>query len=207
MDRKPIIINQRIPLHILEVALISLLNEEYSREYINEQLSLEFTGENRIKKATTLVNKLIIQNKLKEDILENKDKVLNAIKKKDDRNIILISIVNSALPFGFDVLAAFGKYFSVQDIVSSEAIKRNVSAIYGGNRSMENALYAIIPMFLEAGFFSREKTGVYKTEQLLTSQFSISKFLYEQSYRYNKKLDPSIELNEQDGYFYFFRNA
>ncbi|TDN80794.1 hypothetical protein DET49_1306 [Salegentibacter sp. 24] len=203
MDRKPIIINQRLPLHTLEVALISFLNNNYSREYIQEQLALEFSGDNRIKKASTLLAKIIPNNPLKSELLEHKEEVLNAIKKKDDRNVILIALVNAALPFAFDVLATFGKYFSVQDIISTEAIKKTISSIYGGNRSMENGLYAVVPMFVEANFFTREKPGIYKFEKPFRPQLPISRILYQESFRINKNTIKSAEMDQNDPYFYF----
>ena len=61
MTVKSIDINQRIPLSILETALFTLLNNEYSEEYILELLHTEFTGENRIKKALRIVNKIVLK--------------------------------------------------------------------------------------------------------------------------------------------------
>ena len=183
MQKKPIIINQRLPLHILEVALLSYLKNRYSRDYVQERLALEFKGENRIKKASNLVNKVILNNSISGFIEEHKEAILNALKKKDDRNLILISMVNSTFPFAFDLLSTIGKYFAVQEIISTEAIKKTISGIYGGNRSMENALYAVIPMFIEAGFFEREKAGIYRFGEDLKPLFDISYQIYLESFR------------------------
>ena len=59
MNNKSIDINQRIPLDTLYAALESYLNGSYSNDYILEQLRLEFEGENRLKKALRIVNKII----------------------------------------------------------------------------------------------------------------------------------------------------
>ena len=59
MKNSSIDINQRIPLFILEVGLQSFLEGTYSNEYIQEQLALEYSGENRIKKGLRIVNKII----------------------------------------------------------------------------------------------------------------------------------------------------
>lgn len=205
MERKPIIINQRLPLHVLEVALVTYLNEAYSKDYILEQLGVEYQGENRIKKASELVNKVITLNPLNSFILEHKEGVLNALKKEDDRNIILIALVNSAFPFAFDTLSAFGKYFTVQDIISTEAIKKTISAIYGGNRSMENALYAIIPMFMEAGLFERQKPGIYEKRKLRLRTEQAGE-LYKRSFKINKLISPAEEVILGDPYFEFIVN-
>lgn len=200
MQKKSIIINQRLPLHILEVALLEYLKGHYSRDYLKEQLALEFKGENRIKKASNLVNKVIIYNSISNYVNEHRAAIINAVKKKDDLNLILISLVNSTFPFAFDVLSTMGKYFAVQDIISTEAIKKTISATYGGNRSMENALYAVIPMFVEAGLFKREKPGVYKLGDGLHPQSNVSFQIYLESFRANRPVTPDYM---EDPYFIF----
>lgn len=59
MSNKSLYINQRIPLDTLFVALESYLDGNYSDDYILEQLRLEFKGENRLKKALRIVNKIV----------------------------------------------------------------------------------------------------------------------------------------------------
>ena len=203
MDNKSIDINQRIPLDILYVALESHLNGSYSYDYILEQLRLEYKGENRLKKALRIVNKIIQKNPLNDFILLNSEEIKNAIRKKTDRDIILISLLNSAFPFSFDVLKTFGKYFVVQDVINTETIKKPISNVYGGNRAMENALYSVVPMFIEAGFFSRPKQGVYEVNEKLNVSFLVSKNIYIEAYRTNNKLDGVYEYQLKDPYFMF----
>ena len=133
MKNKSIDINQRIPLDTLYIALESYLDSTYSNEYVLEQLRLEFEGENRLKKALRIVNKIIQKNPLNELLMNRKTEVKTAIKKKIDRDIILIALLNSAFPFSFDVLQTFGKFFTVQELVNTETIKKSISNVYGGN--------------------------------------------------------------------------
>ena len=161
MNHKLIDINQRIPLETLYVALVSYLNGTYSDDYILEQLKLEFRGENRLKKSLRIVNKIILRNPLNKFIEENKEQIKLAIKKKNDRNMILIALLNSSFSFSFDTLRFLGKYLSVQDIVSRETIKKSLASVYGGNRATQNALDSVIPMFIEAGLIKRPTLGVY----------------------------------------------
>ncbi len=81
MNHKSIDINQRIPLDTLYAALDSFLNGTYSDDYIMEQLTLEFKGENRLKKSLRIVNKVILRNPLRAFLEENKDSIKQAIKK------------------------------------------------------------------------------------------------------------------------------
>ena len=93
MNHKIIDINQRIPLDTLIVALEGFIQNKYDEDYIIEQLRLEFKGENRLKKSIKIVNKIIPKNPYSDYLLENKSEIVNAIKMKNDRNIILISLL------------------------------------------------------------------------------------------------------------------
>lgn len=206
MKNKSIDINQRIPLQTLYVALESFLNDSYSNEYILEQLRLEFDGENRLKKALRIVNKIIQRNPLNEFILANKAELKNAIKKKSDRDVILIALLNSAFPFSFDVLKTFGKFFAVQEIINTETIKKPVSNIYGGNRATENGLYSVIPMFIEAGFFTRPRAGVYERKDKIIITSKVTTQIYIESYKSNSTLEGIQDYQLREPYFLFINN-
>ncbi len=203
MINKTIDINQRIPLDTLYAALYSYLNNQYSNEYILEQLTLEFEGENRLKKALRIVNKIILKNPLIEFIEEHKKEIKNAIKKKADRDVILIALLNSAFPFSFDVLKTIGRYFSVQDIINSETIKKPITNIYGGNRATDNGIYSVVPMFIEAGFFTRPKQGVYEMRNKQSQMSAITKKIYIESFKVNKGITSLLEHQLNDPYFLF----
>lgn len=203
MNNKSIDINQRIPLDTLYAALESYLNGSYSNDYILEQLRLEFEGENRLKKALRIVNKIIQRNPLNEFITENKPEIINAIKKKADRDVIIIALLNCAFPFSFEVLKTFGKFFAVQEIINTETIKKPMSNIYGGNRATENGLYSVVPMFIEAGFFTRPKSGVYEKAEPIKVLNPITKQIYLSSFKTNNNLDSIKEYQKLDPYFLF----
>jgi hypothetical protein len=203
MTNKSIDINQRIPLDTLHAALESYLKNNYSTDYIVEQLKLDFEGDNRIKKAIRIINKIILKSPLLDIITNNKEEILSAIKRKTDRDIICIALLNAAFPFSFDVLKTFGKYFSVQDIINTETVKKPISNIYGGNRATENGMYSVIPMFIEANFFERPKSGLYQFNVKLKTSFKISKLLYLESYKINNKIDEVQDYQLLDPYFLF----
>lgn len=203
MTNKSIDINQRIPLDTLHAALESYLKNNYSTDYIVEQLQLDFEGDNRIKKAIRIINKIILKSPLLDIITNNKEEILSAVKRKTDRDIICIALLNAAFPFSFDVLKTFGKYFSVQDIINTETVKKPISNIYGGNRATENGMYSVIPMFIEANFFERPKSGLYQFNNKLKTSFSISKLLYLESYKINNKIDEIQDYQLLDPYFLF----
>ncbi len=206
MNHKSIDINQRIPLDTLYAALESSLNGTYSEDYILEQLRLEFKGENRLKKSLRIVNKIILRNPLNEFIEENKDEIKQAIKKKYDRNMILIALLNSTFTFAFDTLQYLGKYLTVQDLVSRETIKKSLANIYGSNRSTENALDSVVPMFVEAGLITRSTLGVYQQNMDFQITSKVSKQLFIESFKANNTLEGIQEYQLRNPYFLYIND-
>lgn len=205
MNNKSIDINQRIPLETLYAALEAFLNDNYSNDYIMEQLRLEYNGENRLKKALRIVNRIIPKNPLLSLVNENKTALKLAIKKKQDRDIILIALLNSAFPFSYDVLQIFGKYFAVQEIINADTVKKSISNVYGGNRATENGIYSVVPMFLEAGFFNRPKQGIYQWDKKLIPNSEITEKIYLESFKLNNNMNEIQEYQLMDPYFQFVK--
>ncbi|MCH8536096.1 MAG: hypothetical protein LAT51_13580 [Flavobacteriaceae bacterium] len=203
MSNNKIDINQRIPLATLQAALESYLDDSYTNEYVLEQLRIVYKGENRLKKALRIVNKIIFNSPEIEFINSNKELLKSAIKIKADRNIILISLLNISYPFSYQVLNNFAKIFSVQNIVNTDTIKKNISKTYGGNRATENGIYSVVPMFLEAEIFTRPKQGLYTFEKPIRLNTELAKTFFSKSYIHNNTLN-TYELNEhQEPYFLF----
>jgi hypothetical protein len=207
MNNKTIDINQRIPLETLHAGLVAYLNDDYSNEYVMEQLRLEYSGENRLKKALRIVNRIIPKNPLLPLINDNKDAIKLAIKNKQDRNIILIALLNSAFPFSYDVLTTFGKYFAVQEIINTDTVKKSISNVYGGNRATENGIYSVVPMFLEAGFFDRPKQGIYQWHKKLIPNTKITENIYLESFKLHNSVSEIQEYQLMDPYFQFITPA
>lgn len=203
MENRSIDINQRIPLDTLHVALQSYIDGTYDESYIMEQLRLAFKGENRLKKSLRIVNKIILKSPLITFIDENKAQLEHAIKKGIDRNIILISLLNSTFVFSFDTLQILGKYLSVQELVNREIIKKSLSSKYGGNRATENAIDSVIPMFIEAGMISRPFSGVYQRNENFRITSAVSRKIFIESFMINSSIDEIKEYQLLDPYFLF----
>lgn len=205
MNNKSIDINQRIPLDTLHAALEAYLSDNYSNDYTMEQLRLEYKGENRLKKALRIVNRIILKNPLLSLVNEDKAALKLAIRKKQDRDIILIALLNSAFPFSYDVLTIFGKYFATQEIINTNTVKKSISNVYGGNRATENGIYSVVPIFLEAGFFNRPKQGIYQWDKKLVPNSEITEKIYLASFKLNNKMNEIQEYQLIDPYFQFVK--
>jgi hypothetical protein len=183
---KSVDINQRIPLDTLETALISYLNGDYDEGYVLEQLRLDYSGENRLKKSLRIVNKLVPKSPISEFLMKNSDKLLVALKQKPDRDVILIALLNASFNFSFDTFEFLTRIFNAQPLVNSDTVIKALSKIYGGNRSTVNAVYSVIPMFLEAGLLVRPKTGVYESNGPIIVTNEVSRLIYQKSFSHNK---------------------
>lgn len=206
MDKKTIDINQRIPLDTLYAVLNAYLDGNCTKDYILEQLRLEYKGENRLLKALRITNKIIPKNPIINKIDKNRTAVKLAIKNKADRDIILISLLNSAFPFSYNVLSIFGRFFAVQEIINSDTIKKAVANIYGGNRATENGIYSVVPMFLEANLFKRPKLGVYQSKNRIMVKSEIATILFLESFKINNDLNEIQEYQLMNPYFHFIDN-
>jgi hypothetical protein len=193
-------INQRIPIEAIELAVKAVLEDRYDNEYAAELARMEYSGENRIKKAVNIINRLTKNNVLMPFLKENERKVKMALKNPNDRGMICIALVNAAYPFCYDVTALLGKYFHAQKEIGSPLITSKLSAKYGTNRSLPNGLYCILPMLIEAGFISRPITGIYKMCHLIP-QVDISTIIYQKSFLCN---NPTINEDYHfSNHFYF----
>lgn len=193
-------INQRIPIEIIEQAIKAVLDDRYDEVYAAELARLEYSGENRIKKAVKIINRIVKTNVLMPFIIENANKIRLALKNTEDKGLICISLVNAAYPFCYDVTSVLGRYFHAQKEIGTPLIISKLSAKYGTNRSLPNGLYCILPMLIEAGFIIRPRAGLYRMNHL-NPQSDISKIIYQKSFLCN---NPT--LNEDYSFanhFYF----
>ena len=197
-------INQRIPVGLLEMALIATLDEQATGEYFIELASTEYVGQNRLKKAMSVMNRLTVKNPLLPFLMENKETVRTALRNKNDRSLILTAVINSAYNFGYDVTTIMGKYFHVQEQVSTSLVKEKLAAKYGSNRSLPNAMNCIIPMLLETGIIVRPVIGLYEARRVgKYTDFALD--VYKRSFVIN---NPTVSLDAivlSNPYFEFVR--
>lgn len=133
-------INQRIPIEAIELAIKAVLNGSYDNDYATELARMEYSGENRIKKAVNIITRLSKNNALMPFLQENQSKVMTALKYPDDKGLICISMVNTAYPFCYDVTTVLGRYFHAQKEVATTLLTSKLSATYSTNRSLPNGL-------------------------------------------------------------------
>lgn len=205
MNKIQIGINQRIPIPLLEMALIAALQGKATPDYYLELAGTEYKGENRKKKAVTVMNRLTLRNPLMPVLQENAAVIEAALRSKKDRPIILAAIVNAAYSFGYDLTAILGKYLHVQKEVTTALLASKLAEKYGSNRSLPNAMNCIIPMLIEAGLFTRPRPGFFQV--IKHSGFSpLAESLYRRSFFLHNPMLPEDSDVNSCSYFEFFNN-
>lgn len=101
-------INQRIPIETIELAIKAVLNGSYDNDYAAELARMEYSGENRIKKAVNIISRLSKNNALMPFLQENQSKVMTALKYPDDKGLICISMVKRHILFATTLLPFSG---------------------------------------------------------------------------------------------------
>ena len=200
---KTVGINQRISIHIIEMALKAALDGYFTPEYAADLAAGEYEGANRINKAKSIIGKLSQRNPLFPFILEHKKEYLSAIKRKSDRALIFASLINAAYGFGYDAMIILGKFFHVQDEVSTKLITSRLSSIYASNRSLPNGLYCIMPMYIEAGLLNRPRIGIY-TRNYFENISSFTKKLYIESFIVHNPILEKCDIDLSDHPYFEF---
>ena len=197
-------INQRIPMNVLELALLSALQGNASTEYYRELASTEYSGQNRITKAVSVINRLTIKNPILPFLIENRAAVESMLRSKTDRPLLLTAVICSAYSFGYDLVALLGKYFHAQEYVTTDFIKQKMAAKYGSNRSLPNALYCILPMLIEAQILDRPESGVYKPIKI-TKATDNALNVFKHSFLLNNPMLTERDNVESNPYFEFIK--
>lgn len=184
---KKVGINQRISIKVMEMAMKAALDGCLTPDYTADLASGEYQGGNRVNKARGIIGKLTLRNPLFPYIKEHEQEYFSAIKYTGDRTIIFTALINAAYTFGYDALAILGKFFHVQDEVSTQLIINRMASIYASNRSLHNGLYCIIPMYIEAGLLKRPRPGLYiKNKVEFVTPFAFE--LYKMSFLVNNPM-------------------
>ncbi len=155
-------INQRIPITVLDRAVITFLKTgKLNRDDVLMDLSEHFTGENRRKKAYQIVSRMVTQTGSSGHCAKLLSPETYLDISEADKAAALLFLIVAAYPFCYEMLCIMSAGFKVQDRLNTRFVIEKMSDFYGGNRATENAIYALIPMMLEMGIIDRVKRSIY----------------------------------------------
>ena len=164
-EKRQIIINQRIPIKVLKDGMAILLkNGSISIEELKVPMHEFFQGENRITKSAQYSFHVLSRPKVLQVLQSNFDLDRYNLLTDDDRNALLLNLIALTYPVAYDLLNIIGKIFKVQKLINRASINTRMSSIYGSNRSLFNAIDALLPMLVELKIIKRTKLSIYERE-------------------------------------------
>jgi len=207
LSKKYIGINQKIQFKVFDISIYEYLkNENINRELIKDLIREFISGENRIEKTTSYIIQIFKKQKvviqwLKKNLSADGYISLPLI----EREAISFSLIALTFPISYDFIAVLAGVFKVQENISKEAIVQKLSAFYGSNRSLYNALDSLIQMLMEQNKLNRFKMGIYEKGNIYELQYQITKeiIIYTDICLSNKKSILVSDI-EQRKWFVFF---
>lgn len=195
-------IQQAVTMQVFEQMLSAVLCGDYTLQYAEELARLSTKGEARVKKIRTVINRLATGNPLLDYMKEHQAEVNLAMQNVNDRKMVFMAVVCATYPFAYHALGVIGKYLHVQEEITTGVIKGKLSEVYGSVRTLEIALIAVMPMFVEAGVIEKKKVGVYGLGKM--SHYSeFAKGLYQEAFLVNNPTYTKETMDESNSFFEF----
>lgn len=197
-------IQQAVTMQAFEQMVSSVLCGDYSLQYAEQLARLSTKGEARVKKIRTVINRLATGNPLLPYMKAHQAEVEVAMKNTNDKKVLFAAVVCASYPFAYQTLCVIGKYLHVQDEVTTGLIKGKLSEVYGSVRTLEIALIAVLPMFVEAGLLVRKKVGVY-TIGKVNNNTDFARGLYQEAFLVNNPTYTKETMDESNPFFEFIK--
>src|SRR5690625_543747 len=160
---KRIGINEPIQLDVLEKVFLKYLEtKEIDRAYIKALLSEYIEGKNRRNKAVGYTNVIFTRPVILHNIFKtwSPDRYLTL--PSQERKVLLIQLCSLAYPIFFDIINTIGSVFKIQSQISKDVVRTRLAGKYGSNRTLYNAVKAILPMMIAANYFVKPKAALYE---------------------------------------------
>jgi hypothetical protein len=164
MNKKYLGINQPIPLSVLEFALHTILNgESLDKSKLDSRLKEYISGENRRNKANSHINLIQSNNRnLLQEIRKKIDGDRFLRLQESDRKIIVICLLANTFPVFYETMKVLAMVYKVQQLINFDSLLLKLSATYGSNRGIYNAVNAVLPMLVDIGLIKRVKPAIFE---------------------------------------------
>lgn len=161
--------NQRIPLMVLDEAIYRFVKDkEIDREQITRHLGEFIKGQNRLKKGAVYTWQILSRQKQYLEWLRQTIDADAYLKVPiQDRHALSLCLLCLTYPVAYDLLVCISSALKTQSQISKQYIREKMTAQYGSNRSIYNAIEAVMLMSMEMGILKRDKVGIYSLAQKL----------------------------------------
>lgn len=156
-------IDKRIPIQVLDNALIYLLRGDLLfQEEVLRDLSEHVKGQNRLKKALRVVNKIMLTTDAAKLVVKHFSFEEYSHLLDSDKKALITALITNAYPFAYQLLNVMATVLKVQPFINAQYVNEKMSEKYGSNRTIHVANYSLIPMFIELGIINRKKVSMYE---------------------------------------------
>lgn len=197
------------PIHydtLNEVFLSYFSNKMLSREKIVELLKVYLHGENSINKAYNHVNRIITKNAILLEILKNKFTQNEfATLSPHENKCLIYCLVTLTFPVSYDLTNILARGFKAESKLNREYIDRKLTSIYGTNRSIYNAINALLPMYKEFDLIKKEKTLFVSCSQNEINNKIVNEFLIYTDIKLSGSKSILLDDLEYRSFYYFFK--
>ena len=172
-------IKQRVPLDIFCCTLADYLNKgEINEQYLFENLHSVFSGEYNIKLTFNYIKSSILNPLINETLVQNKTKILAALRIPFEANVIAISLINVRFPFCYYFTALLAKYMRLETELSRDTINKLVGKDYPLNGTCKKAIRVSLTQLIDMGVIKRIKIGLYAWNEPISVKNKITAKLW-----------------------------
>lgn len=165
-------LRERVAIPVLENVIYSILDGSFCQDYINELIAMETSGKSRADNLNRTIRRMTINNRLLDYIKEHEEDYKAYSKYSSDRCFIYVALFCCSYELFYDMLSILGKYFHVQEEVSTDLVKSKLCQKYGSNENVSRGICCALGMLVDAGLITRTRVGVYQ----MNKQNNISDF-------------------------------
>lgn len=195
-------LRERVATPTLEKVIFSILDGSFCQDYINELIALETSGKSRADNLNRTIRRMTINNKLLDVIKEHEEEFKAYSKTGGNRCIIYVALFCCSYELFYDLISLLGKYFHVQEDISTELVKSKLCQKYGNGENVSRGICCALGMLVDAGLITRTQVGVYQANKQ-TNISDFARWMYKKAFLLNNPNYTEVDDVESNSFFEF----
>lgn len=195
-------LRERVATPTLEKVIFSILDGSFCQDYINELIALETSGKSRADNLNRTIRRMTINNKLLDVIKEHEEEFKAYSKTGGNRCIIYVALFCCSYELFYDLISLLGKYFHVQEEISTELVKSKLCQKYGNGENVSRGICCALGMLVDAGLITRTQVGVYQANKQ-TNISDFARWMYKKAFLLNNPNYTEVDDVESNSFFEF----
>ena len=195
-------LRERVATPTLEKVIFSILDGSFCQDYINELIALETSGKSRADNLNRTIRRMTINNKLLDVIKEHEEEFKAYSKTGANRCIIYAALFCCSYELFYDLISLLGKYFHVQEEITTELVKSKLCQKYGNGENVSRGICCALGMLVDVGLITRTQVGVYQANKQ-TNISDFARWMYKKAFLLNNPNYTEVDDVESNSFFEF----